>query len=170
MLRHGIVPINMLMATLIPIPKNTKKSLNDSANYRAIALGSIIGKLIDIIVMDKNTNIFKSSALQFGFKPKHSTSQCTFVLEEVIEYYNKHDSPVFLVTLDASKAFDRVEYCKLFNLLLERDICPLYARLLIYLYTHQKLRVNWNGVCSELFSVTNGVEQGGILSPILLCI
>ncbi len=36
-------------------------------------------------------------------------SQCTFVLDEVMEYYNKHASPVFLVTFYATKAFDRVE-------------------------------------------------------------
>jgi hypothetical protein len=33
-----------------------------------------------------------------------------------------------------------VEYCKSFNPLLGRDICPLYACLLISLYTHQKLK------------------------------
>jgi len=32
---------NMLLATLVPIPKNKRKCLNDSSNYRAIELGSI---------------------------------------------------------------------------------------------------------------------------------
>ena len=99
--------------------------------------------------------MFSSSSMQFGFKPKHSTTQCTFVLNEIVEFYNNNDSPVFLVALDASKAFDRVEYCKLFNLLIDRNICPLYARLLIYMYTHQCLRVRWNNMFSEFFSVTN---------------
>ncbi len=39
---HGISPHNMLISTLIPIPKSKKKSLNDSDNYRAIALGSVV--------------------------------------------------------------------------------------------------------------------------------
>jgi hypothetical protein len=30
--------------------------------------------------------------------------------------------------------------------------------------------VKWNGTCSAPFSVSNGVKQGGILSPILFCI
>ena len=170
MLRHGVAPDNMLLSTLIPIPKNNKKCLNDSSNYRAIALGSILGKVLDYVIMEKSSHIFKSCDLQFGFKSKHSTTQCTYVLQEVIEYYNNNNSPVFLVTLDATKAFDRVEYCKLFNLLIDRFMCPLYVRLLIYMYTHQKLRVKWNGVCSPMFDVTNGVKQGGILSPLLFCI
>jgi len=43
-------------------------------------------------------------------------------------------------------------------------IYPMFLRLLLYMYTHQKLRVKWNGICSELFDVTNG----GILSLIIL--
>lgn len=167
---HGCLPNNMLLSTLIPIPKNNKKCLNDSSNYRAIALGSVIGKILDLIIMEKSASVFHSSDLQFGFKVGHSTTQCSFVIEEIIDYYNRHNSPVFLVTLDASKAFDRVEYCKLFELLLDRGICPVLGRFLITMYTNQKLRVNWNGVFSDVFVATNGVKQGGILSPILFCI
>ena len=29
------------------------------------------------------------------------------------------------------------------------------------------MRVRWNSTFSELFSVSNGVKQGGVLSPIL---
>ena len=81
-----------------------------------------------------------------------------------------------MLTLDASKAFDRVEYCKLFELLIDRGICPIYARLLMYtcMHTHQKLRVNWNGAYSSLFEVSNGVKQGLSFHPffsvfILMC-
>jgi len=49
-------------------------------------------------------------------------------------------------------------------------MCPMFLRLLLYMYTHQKLRVKWNGICSELFDVTNVVKQAGILSPLLFCI
>ena len=34
--------------------------------------------------------------------------------------------------LDASKAFDRVNYCKLFGELLKCDISPILLRLLLY--------------------------------------
>jgi len=46
MILHGVSPNNMLLSTLVPIPKNIKKrSLNDTNNYRAIALGSIVSKV-----------------------------------------------------------------------------------------------------------------------------
>ena len=41
----------------------------------------------------------------------------------------------------SSKAFDRVNYCKLFNELLKRNISPVLLRLLLYMYTTQSLRV-----------------------------
>ena len=45
--------------------------------------------------------------------------------------------------LDAIKAFDTVNYCKLFRELLKRCISPIVLRLLLYMYTSQTLRVKW---------------------------
>ena len=120
--------------------------------------------------MCDNVHILTSSDLQFGFKPKHSTTQCTFVLNEIIDYYLRHDSSIYLVLLDASQAFDRVQYVKMFRLLIQRGICSLTARLLANMYTNQSLRVCWNGQISNPFTISNGVKQGAILSPILFCI
>ena len=54
--------------------------------------------------------------MQFGFKADHSTSQCTYVCEEIINHYNKKQSDVYVVLLDASKAFDRVNHINLFSI------------------------------------------------------
>ena len=72
--------------------------------------------------------------------------------------------------LDASKAFDRVNYCKLFRELLKHEMSPLVLRLLLFLYTNQTLRVKWGSVMSESFTVMNGVKQGGVLSPVLFAV
>ncbi len=61
MLIHGVSPRNMLMSTLVPIPKNKNKSLNDSDNYRAIALGSIMCKVLDNILLEKHSDVFVSA-------------------------------------------------------------------------------------------------------------
>ena len=147
LLRCGVTPNNILLATLVSIPKNKRKCLNHSSNYRAIALGSIFSKnfniIIIIIIMEKIIPYLRLLNLKFGFKAKHSTSQCSFVVEEVTYFYNRNDLQVYLVTLDASRAFDRVEYNKLFQLLIDRNICPLYARLLINIYTRLKLPLEW---------------------------
>ena len=43
------------------------------------------------------------------------------VLKEAMAYYHCNNSSVFCTFLDASKAFDRVNYCKLFRFLLIVD-------------------------------------------------
>ena len=160
MLVHGFSPSEFLKAVVIPIPKNKKKSLNNSDNYRGIALGNITGQIMDIMIMDCSKNIKKG----------HSTMQCTFVVNEVIQYYRNKNSDVYVMLLDASKAFDKVHYMKLFNLLCKRGLCPVICRLLLYVYTNQTISVKWGSQHSCNVSISNGVKQGGILSPVLFII
>ena len=89
---------------------------------------------------------------------------------EIIDHYNFNKSDVGVLLLDASKAFDRVNYCKLFNELLKRNISPVLLRLLLYMYTTQSLHVKWSDTTSPQFTVTNGVKQSGVLSPKLFAI
>ena len=68
-----------------------------------------------------------------------------------------------MVLLDASQAFDRVNYCKLFDVMLKRNVCSFTVRLLINMYTTQRLRVKWGNTVSDSFTCANGVKQGGVL-------
>jgi len=166
-INHGYIPQKFSVTTLISIPKNKRKSLNDSNNYRGIAISSLIGKLFDYIIIDTNKELFKSSDLQFGFKSKHSTNHCTFVLQETINYYLKNNNYVYSMLLDASKAFDKINHIKLVRLLLQRGCCPLLARIIAVMYSSQLIRVKWLDNMSHFFNSTNGVKQGGVLSPLL---
>jgi len=47
---HGVLPYYVLLATLIPIFKSTKKCLNAITNCQAIALGIVLSKLLYIII------------------------------------------------------------------------------------------------------------------------
>ncbi len=100
----------MILGTMVPIPKNKKKSLCNTDNYRAIALSSIIGKVLDWVILIKECHVLKSSNLQFGFKNNLSTTQCTFYMMETVNYYNINRSNLYVLLLDATKAFDRVKY------------------------------------------------------------
>ncbi len=48
---------------------------------------------------------------------------------------------MYAVFLDASKVFDCVQYCKLFNELLNHNISPLVLRLILNMDAKQKLQV-----------------------------
>ena len=67
--------------------------------------------------------------------------------------------------LDASKAFDKINHWVLFKKLIDRHV-PLYlVKILCYWYQEQSMYVRWGSSISPKFKVTNGVRQGGILSP-----
>ncbi len=91
-------------------------------------------------------------------------------VRETVNYYNSKKTNANVLMLDASKAFDRVEYCKPFKLLLRKNVSPLIIRLLINMYTNQKLQVKWDNVISHRFEAINCVKQGGVLSQILFAI
>jgi len=170
MLIHGHTPSSLLEATISSIPKDVRGDLCSGDNYRGIALCSALCKLIDLIIIDKHGDKLMTCDLQFAFKGKHSTTMCHTVLKEVASYYNSRNSNVYLCMLDASKAFDRVHYGKLFKLLLSRDLPASVIRLLLDMYSRQRMCTSWQGVKSDYFSTENGVKQGGILSPILFCV
>ena len=166
----GFSPDSMLVGTMVPIPKDKRQLLCTSDNFRAITLGSIVAELFDVVILSKEQNVLAASHLQFGFKQNISTTHCTYVMMETISYYNANGSNVYALMLDASKAFDMVNYCKLFRVLLKRKVSPLVLRLLLYMYTKQKLEVRWGSSMSSQFTACNGVKQGAILSPILVSI
>ena len=70
MLIHCYTPFSARQSILRPIPKNKRKSANDSANYRSIAISSLLLKLLDNIILVKHSDSLSSSCMQFGFKKK----------------------------------------------------------------------------------------------------
>ena len=53
----------------------------------------------------------------------------------------------------------------LFSKLIDRKV-PIYlVKILYYWYQHQMMSVQWGCSILKGFNVTNGVRQGGVLSP-----
>ena len=66
---------------------------------------------------------------------------------------------------DFSKAFDRVNYWKLFHKLLDDNVSVAVVRLLSFWYSSQEACVTWHNSTSQFFTLGNGTRQGGVLSP-----
>ena len=170
MLKHGCSPEGMLMGTMVPLPKGKFNDVSKSKNFRALTISSLLGKVLDNIILNVECDNLVTNDLQFSFKKGMSTTMCTTMIRETISYFVNKGSTVYSLVLDATKAFDRINYCKLFRILMNRKINPLICRLLLNMYTNQKLRVKWANAYSGEFSVKNGVKQGGVISPLLYCI
>jgi len=165
--KHCYLPCAFMDSVLLPQVKNKCGDLTDVDNYRAIALSNAETKIFETVILRYINDAADCDVYQFGFKKEHSTGLCTSVVKRTIDYYLKRGSYVFACFVDFQKAFDRVNYWKLFSQMLEdgSDICVV--RLLAFWHSRQTLCVYWQGLCSEKFSVGNGTRQGGVLSPYL---
>ena len=100
----------LMETTIVPIIKNKCGNLADSNNYRPIAIATIVSKLFEFIILYKCEEFLYTCDNQFGFKPKHSTDLCIYTLKESIDYSKQRTTTVFVTFLDASKAFDKINY------------------------------------------------------------
>ncbi len=114
MMLHGYNPQNLLEETQISLPKNIHADICDSDNYRGICLRSCLTKIIEWVIFSRHSDKLLISGLQFAFKSGHSTSLSTLVMKEVVTYYWNRQSNIYSVFIDASNAFDRVRYDRIF--------------------------------------------------------
>ena len=123
----------MIKTTIVPIVKNKCGNISESNNYRPITLATIISKLFESVLLVKCEDYLSTCSNQFGFKKGHSTDLCIYALKEYIEYYKNRNTSVFVTILDASIAFDRVNfrnfYLEMFHcLLLEYLLCGILIK------------------------------------------
>ena len=157
----------MLVCAFLPLLKNALKDPADTGSYRAIAGSSLILKLFEKVILVIWGSLLESDSLQFGFKAKTSTTQCSWLVQEVIGYYLRNGSHPVITVLDCSKAFDTCKFSILFERLLEKGLPPIVVRAFMYTYQQQYAWVMWGKSVSSIFEISNGARQGSIESPSL---
>jgi len=78
------------------------------------------------------------------------------VFKQTVDYYVHQGSHVFACFIDYNKAFDNVNYWKLFNKLLDDKIDINIVSILCYWYTNQELCIRWLASMSSFFTIGNG--------------
>ena len=124
-----------------------------SDNYRGISLSNSLCKLFDSVFIHTHKDSIQTCDLQFGFKSNHSTVLCTAIYMETINHYVNEGSNVYSCLLDASKAFDRVHWGRLFKILIERKVSFLFIRLLLDSYLRQLSCVAWGFITNSLYFI-----------------
>ena len=87
MLIHCYLPLKFMSTIIVPIVKDNKGNLSSCENYRPVAITSVYSKVLELIILSCHSEYFNSSCYRFGFKPKHGTEECIFVLKSVIDFY-----------------------------------------------------------------------------------
>ena len=165
-LKHGTYP--WTSSTITPMPKGGDPYNPD--NYRAIALGSCIGKLFSSILLTR-INIFRADTSpehpnQLGFKKGAQTADHLLTLKTLIDKYTtKHKKKLYVCFVDFRKAFDSVAREALLYKIAKLGIGGNIFKTLKYMYENTSTRVKLIKKLSEHINLSNGVEQGHPLSP-----
>ena len=121
-LLHGKIPQECMQTVIVPICKNKNGDKSDAGNCRPVSLATIISKLLEHYILSCISPLLAKTDNQFGFKSKHGTDMCIFLLKQTVSYYVNKDTPVSSAFLDASKAFDRTNHNLLFAKLIKRNV------------------------------------------------
>ena len=84
---HGTVTPSLLACAFLPLLKSDLKNPADPGSYRAIASSSIILKLFDKVVLLLWGHLLCTDSLQFGYKVGTSTTQCSWLVQEVVNHF-----------------------------------------------------------------------------------
>ena len=144
MLIHNHLPATLMNTIISPIIKDKKSSITDKDNYRPIAITCVTSKILELLILKRCKQYLLTSDNQFGFKKRHSTDICVFVLKQVLDYFLCSSTPVYICFLDASKAFDKINHWTLFSKLIKRNMPSIFVRLLATWYSTQTFVVQYN--------------------------
>ena len=89
------------------------------------------------------------------------------LIRDLIEYVNRKHIPGIIISLDQTKAYDRVEWDFLFKVLRKFNFGPNFIHMIKTCYTNIEFCVKLNGFTSIYFNLSRGIRQGCPISTLL---
>jgi len=168
--REGVWPEDFRKTIMIPIPK--KANATDCSDFRTISLIPHVTKILLRIITKRIEGRIEDyiSRTQFGFRKGVGTRDAIGVMRMVIERSLENGNEVYVCFVDFEKAFDRVKWAKLMEVIKKVGVDWRDRRMLAELYTKQEVLVRVNGELTEPGKIGRGVRQGCLVSPLLFSI
>lgn len=167
------IPEDWVNATLVCLYKG-KGSRKDPSKHRGISLICLVEKIVSNIILKRIAEPVDERLMQGqnGFRPLKSCRDAVFRLWREIEKMNKDNEAAILTFIDYSKAFDSLEWEKLWKII-EFAGCPEELVAIIrnfYQCSTISIRITRDGELAPEFQQKRGIRQGSSLSPCLFVI
>jgi len=168
----GTCPSSWKLADVLPIPKKGRHS--DPTNYRPISITSLLCKVMESLVSEQLLDFLETSKLfsdrQYGFRKARSAGDMLAYVTHLWSGILDGHGEAPIVSLDISKAFDRVWHRCLFVKLRHFGIDPSLISWIESFLCNRSIAVRLDGFISERHFVNSGVPQGSVLAPTLFLI
>ena len=162
------LPSSLEMATIILLPKPGKnKQKCDS--YRPLSLLNADYKILAKLIANRLEKVIPKliHADQTGFVKGRQGSDNVRRLFHIIDAAQKQEDPMLILSMDAFKAFDRIEPIFLFETLEAMNFGNTFIKCIKTIFNAPKARILTNGVLSDPISLSRGCRQGCPASPLL---
>ena len=139
--RTRTVPVEWKRSVLIPIHKKNDRKVCD--NYRGIALLSVPGKVLSLILLERLQTIIDPQLLdsQCGFRRGRGTVDQIWVTRQLVERANEYQTPFSLGFVDLTKAYDSVDRSTLVAILRHYGVTHQLTSIVADLHTGTTRRV-----------------------------
>lgn len=172
-LETGVVPEMWQKGIINPIPKGSMANDKDPNLYRGITLAVASYKLFCGVLNSRLQRWVEVNGLlmdeQNGFRKNRSCTDHLHSLSSIIETRMKLNLSTYTAFIDFRKAYDSIKHNLLWEKLKQYGLNEQSNVFMVLrnIYSNIKCCVRVNGFKSDWFSVTTGLRQGCILSPIL---
>ncbi|RMZ99149.1 RNA-directed DNA polymerase from mobile element jockey, partial [Brachionus plicatilis] len=113
----GYIPSSFNISVVTPIPK--KGTMSTPSDFRPVSVSNTMAVILENVILNKMECLSCIHTNQFGYKKKLSSKHAYFLVNEVANYYKKNGSKLHVLSLDATKAFDKMWRDGLFYKLIE---------------------------------------------------
>ena len=153
------------------VPVHKKGSRSEAANYRPVSLLSVVGKVLEGIIVEHLTAHLETqhllSARQFGFRKGRSAADLNLLLSSEWSDALDQGRRTAVLALDIAGAFDRVWHAALVERLRAVGVGGAMLDLLRHYLHDREMRVVHSGQLSAPQKIVAGVPQGSVLGPLL---
>ena len=163
----GIWPEDFTTAVMITLPK--KPNANECKFFRTISLIShtskILLKILHARMQKKIDTQFGYRNTQFGYRSERGTRDAIGAMRQLTERRLEIGRDTYICFIDFEKAFDKLNWTKMLEIMKNIGIDHRDRRLVENLYMNQTSIVRVNNVMTERCIIGQGVRQGCLISP-----